>query len=96
MEQTTRVALFIAGASVFAMLAITGKPNVVLAQALLVGLPLLLIVFPDAMESAFRSTFHGMTQGGDPTPGIFLAVLGWIALIVFAIGSPILQILQRS
>jgi hypothetical protein len=96
MQQSARVALFIAGASVVAVFAITGKPNVVIAQALLVGLPLLLIVFPDAMESAFRSTFHGMTQGGDPTPGEFLAVLGWIALIAFAVGSPVLQILQRD
>jgi hypothetical protein len=86
MNRATIAAVFVACLSVVIGVASRENPETLVRHACLLILPLAVIVFPEALEAGFRSTFRGQTHAdASPTPGVLLRVAAWGLLLILVV-----------
>lgn len=85
MERMTIAAFVVASASVIVSWVYHHDAKWPFRHACGLVLPLVIIAFPEAMETAFRSSFRGRAHGGEPTPGSIMRVVGWGLLVILVV-----------
>jgi hypothetical protein len=86
MDAVTITAVVVASVSVLSSVLIHDSLAMAVGHAIALLVPLVIIAFPESIDSGFRSTFRGLTHdSGGPTPGILLRVAAWALLIAVVV-----------
>lgn len=83
MERGTIAALIVAFASLIASVVWHHNARLLYYHAIALILPLGCIAFPEIVEAAYRSSFHGQVHGGSgATPAFVIRIAAWALLVV--------------